>query len=174
MKFVYDVVKAGYGRENSQLDACRLAAFCGKNYQTYLLGKYIIVNYRGTYTWEDILTDLVLLFGLHPWNPRFQVAKNIIVQLRQDHPEHIIVAMGHSLGGALAEHTSADYIITYNKGASPFAIGRTIPTHQLDIRVRGDCVSLITLLQFHPYSNLLQLSPNFFFSAHAPEQLRVA
>lgn len=172
----FDFIQNGYRSEhNTSLHQHLLSHYSGPEQQVYLIGKKVLVNFRGTTTMGDLGTDLMLLFGLHRFHPRFQRAKQLIHQLKKIYPspEYTLIAMGHSLGGTLAEFSQAPYIFTYNKGVGFFSMFNTIPKNQVDFRVRGDLISFLTLFQRHHHHNLIQFWPNIFFSFHSSSQILI-
>lgn len=171
----FDFIRNGYHRDQEQLNRYLIERYSGEEQQVYLIGKKVIVNFRGTASWADVGTDMLLLFGLHPYHPRFRRAKTLMecLQVLYPAPEYTLIAMGHSLGGALAEHSEAPYIFTYNKGVGFFSILKLIPKNQVDFRVRGDLVSFLSLFQRHRHHNLIQFWPNIFFSFHSSAQILI-
>lgn len=169
----FTIIQNGYRKDQQSLQRYLLEQYSGEEQQVYLFDKKVIVNFRGTATLTDIGTDCMLLFGVHRFHPRFQRARQLIRSLQKIFPssEYTLIAMGHSLGGALAEYSQAPYIFTYNKGVGLFSMFNTIPSNQVDFRVRGDLISFLSLFQSHPHHNLIQFWPNIFFSFHSSSQI---
>ena len=117
------------------------------------------IAFRGSKRiFDDFLgSDVKLALGLEKYDKRFQEAKHLtnLVENKYHQPANVF---GHSLGGSLAEKSGAHgNIVTYNKGAGLFDIGRTIPKKQIDIRTTSDPVSLLSTTQYHKYGNLKEL-----------------
>lgn len=108
-----------------------------------------IVLHRGSKrVVEDWLSsNLPLAVGLEGHSSRFKKGKELISELKQKYPSKQITSVGHSLGGAIAEKSGADKIITFNKGAGLGDISRSIPSTQTDIRTRYDLPSLLSTTQ---------------------------
>lgn len=111
-------------------------------------GKPLILH-RGSSNARDFLVgDVLLGADLSGLDPRLWSAKKITKQAENKY-NNVADHCGHSYGGWLAERCSAplSYVLTYNKGASPFHIRKVISPRQLDIRTKGDLVSLLSKYQ---------------------------
>lgn len=116
-------------------------------------GKLAVIVHRGTKTWKDVGTDTLIALGLDKLSPRFHEARRVTRDVRKKYPDYKIYGMGHSLGGALAEQSGADKVITYNKAARlptfsdlvAEAVGlRRTGRSQTDIRDKQDLISLFS------------------------------
>ena len=110
---------------------------------------------------DDFLgSDLKLLLGLQKYDRRFQEAKHLtnLVENKYNQPANVF---GHSLGGSLGEQSGAHgKIVTVNKGAGLFDIGKQIPKNQIDYRNTNDVPSLLSLTQKHDFINFKQNQTN--------------
>ena len=116
------------------------------------------IAHRGTHKLrlKDLISDTALALGLEKYDNRFKEAKNV-TRLAEEKYKKPVNVFGDSLGGSLAEKSGASgKIVTHNKGASLFDIGKTIPPSQLDYRNKNDLVSLLSLTQNHLNNNLIQ------------------
>jgi len=106
------------------------------------------IAFRGSKTVKDFLiSDPLLAIGGSRLDPRFKEAKALTKQVEKKYGKPADV-FGHSLGGKLAEESSAKgKITTFNKGVGYGDIGKTIPKNQTDIRTKADVVSLLSLTQ---------------------------
>ena len=99
------------------------------------------VSFRGTKTKKDMVTDALIMAGLGKYTKRVKHSKKVIkeVEAKYKQPSG---AIGHSLGGYLAENSGAKgKIVTYNKAAT----GRNKHNkNQTDIRTNKDLVSILT------------------------------
>lgn len=96
---------------------------------------------------EDwIMSNLPLAFGVERYSPRFQESKKIITQVREKYDKPV-TSIGHSLGGALAEKSGAEKVITYQKGTGLFDVAKQIPWNQTDIRTKYDLPSALSTYQ---------------------------
>jgi hypothetical protein len=145
-------------------------------------GKAHIV-YRGTnpLSLADLGTDAALAFGLEKYTPRFKRAKRLAKKVKEKYGEDNVVAMGHSLGGSLAEASGIKKCVTFNKGVGLGGIGKQIRRGQTDYRTKGDIVSLLSKTQ--KYGNKKKTSAGTYhediasqavdpLSAHALNTLR--
>jgi hypothetical protein len=131
------------------------------------------ILHRGSTNAKDFLISDVLL-GLNlsdNLDPRLEYVKKINKKAK-DKYKMVPYHLGHSLGSFYAE-ASADplaYVLTYNKGTSPFHIKKDISPRQLDIRVKGDLVSF-----FNKYQNVntitLDKGRKNFIDAHKLDNL---
>lgn len=107
-----------------------------------------VVLHRGSVRVSDWLANnTALAVGLEQYAPRFKESKRTIEKVKQKYPGTTVTSAGHSLGGALAEKSGADKVITYNKGAGLFDIGKTIKPNQTDIRTKYDLPSALSAYQ---------------------------
>jgi len=107
-----------------------------------------VVLHRGSVRVSDWLgSNLPLAFGLEKYAPRFKQAKEVTRQAEQKYGMPV-TAIGHSLGGALAEKSGASRVITYNKPVTKYDIGKPISPTQTDIRAQYDPVSALSPFQF--------------------------
>jgi hypothetical protein len=159
-KDLYPLLKFGY---ENQKEAARDAKKLGYSYDNQLSnnetkvfvkdGKPTIVH-RGSKRVKDwLVDDALILFGLEekaaPLFNRLGLplrstkAKNITKQVEAKYGNSN--ALGHSLGGRLAENSGAHgNIITYNKAVGLGDVGtKKNSKRQLDVRAEGDVVSLL-------------------------------
>ena len=108
------------------------------------------VVYAGTQDKKDALTDLALGAGKEDSTPRFQKAKALADATKKKYGEDKTKAMGHSLGGALAEKSGINDVITFNRGVGKNGAFKTVK-HGKHYRSEGDAVSLLAKTQ--KYSN---------------------
>jgi hypothetical protein len=108
------------------------------------------IAFRGSKRVMDYLgSDVKLALGLDKYDRRFREAKHLTQLVESKYGQGADV-YGHSLGGSLAEKSGAKgKIVTYNKGAGIFDIGRKIGANQVDHRTKNDVVSLLSLTQSH-------------------------
>lgn len=106
------------------------------------------VIYKGTNPFDinDLKTDGALLFGLHKNTSRFQDARKLAKEVKLKYGDDS-VAVGHSLGGALAEDSGLNTRITYNKGVGFGDIGKQIRRGQHDYRTSEDIISVLSTTQ---------------------------
>ena len=103
-------------------------------------GKPTIV-YRGTNNLKDWVTNLSIPLGLAHTTNRVKHSKMVAKQVEAKYGQPAN-AVGHSLGGYLAEVSGANgNVVTYNK-ASVGTPKRN--AHQIDIRTSRDVVSMLT------------------------------
>ena len=107
-----------------------------------------IVVFRGTdiTDWNDLKTDAAIALGMYKHTKRYQEAKELTKAIRNKYGSKKLTALGHSLGGKIAEGINADRVITYNKAAGLGDIKRNIPKNQIDIKSLGDPVSMLSHL----------------------------
>jgi hypothetical protein len=107
----------------------------------------IIVAYSGTYKNEDYITDGALALGLAPMTRRFKDSRKLIDDVKFKYKRSPIMAIGDSLGGAIAEHVGGQVdrvMITHNKGTSIFDVGKKVRENQIDIRHKNDWISTLS------------------------------
>ena len=107
------------------------------------------VAFTGSRTAGDWITNGALLLGLGAQTNRFKDSKKLVNNVKKKYNTNSITAIGDSLGGTLAEHSTNrnDKIITNNKGTGLFGIGKKIKNNQTDIRTSNDIVSLLSNTQ---------------------------
>lgn len=110
-------------------------------------GNPYIVNV-GTRKFGDWGTNTAIALGLGRFTKRFQDSKNLVANVRKEFGNKPITNIGDSLGGALAEQSGGDRIITTNKAAGIGALFKTLPKKQTDIRTGTDPVSVLSRTQF--------------------------
>lgn len=109
-----------------------------------------LVAHRGSKTFADwIVDDTMIATGKTDFSPRHWKARNVTKQAKNKY-KRPVDAVGHSLGGRLAEHGGGDgHIVTYNKAAGINDVfsrpGKN--WRQLDMRTEGDVVSLLASRQ---------------------------
>lgn len=100
-----------------------------------------VVSFRGTNNRHDVITDAMIFAGLGKYTKRVKHSKKVIKDVENKYgkgPQ----AIGHSLGGYLAENSGAQNIITYNKLALPYTQSKN--PFQTDIRTNKDIASILT------------------------------
>lgn len=100
-----------------------------------------VVCYRGTVNAGDWGTDLALGVGI--LGKRHKQAKALMERVQAKFgPAH---AIGHSLGGHLAENSGAQgLILTADKAVGVRDLALQARENQLDVRARGDVVSALS------------------------------
>jgi predicted alpha/beta-fold hydrolase len=95
-----------------------------KEHAVYMYQGEVIISFRGTKEFKDLVSDYHILMGTEEGNKRF---KKAIVQARDakalaDRYRYRLVTTGHSLGGTLALYAGravgADRCYLYNPGMS--------------------------------------------------------
>lgn len=111
-----------------------------------------ILVYTGSRTAGDFLiTDPLLAVGLGRLTPRFNQSVELVDKVKKKYKNNKIVALGHSLGGSLAEYVNnqrpndINKVISVNKGTG-ILFNRLRPNH-VDIRTKTDPVSFLSNLQ---------------------------
>lgn len=102
------------------------------------------IVFRGTARKRDIGTDIMYGLGLGKHTRRARKSRKLAKRVRRDYKGKKLTAMGHSLGGALAEGIKADRVITYNKAAGLNSFRKKRKSTQIDYRHRGDAVSYLS------------------------------
>lgn len=126
--------KKGYGYDD-QLSTMNTKVFVKD-------GKPVVVH-RGTTTLKDVVDDGLLALGLEKYGFRHKNAQRITRKAEEKYKQSAD-AVGHSLGGSLAEKSGAKGdVITFNKGSGLRDIGKKNKDNQLDITTKGDAVSLL-------------------------------
>ena len=148
-KDLYPLLKFSY---ENQKDAARDAKNLGYSYDSALSnnetkvfvkgGKPTIVH-RGSKRLTDWAEDALILVGLGKHGHRQKQAERITKRVEAKYGSSN--AVGHSLGGRLAENSGAHgNIITYNKTVGFADLGtKKNSKRQLDVRNSGDIVSVL-------------------------------
>lgn len=93
-----------------------------------------------------LITNPMIALGLQKYTPRFKNSEKLVKKVK-DKYNGTITAIGHSLGGRLAESAKADKKITINKAVGLGDIGKKINKNQTDIRTNKDIVSGLATTQ---------------------------
>ena len=103
------------------------------------------IVFTGTRKGMDVLTDAALTFGLAGLTPRFQNSSKLVDKVKQKYKNRPITALGHSLGGSLAESVGGkvDKVITLDRGIGLFGIGRKNKSNITDLRTSNDIFSIL-------------------------------
>lgn len=144
-----DLLKASY---MPQKDAKKKMEQKGYGYDDHLStmntkvfvkdGKPVVVH-RGTTTVKDMVDDGLLGLGLEKYGFRYKNAQRITRKAEEKYKQHAD-AVGHSLGGSLAEKSGAHGdVMTFNKGSGLGDIGKKNKSNQLDITTKGDVISAL-------------------------------
>lgn len=111
-----------------------------------------IIAFTGSRTYGDILTDSALAVGLADLTTRFSDSTKLVEKVKKKYSHSPILAIGHSLGGSLAEHVNKtgliDKVITVQKGVGLFGIGKKLQSNQTDIHSNTDYVSALSNTQY--------------------------
>ncbi|KAJ1635969.1 hypothetical protein T492DRAFT_835626 [Pavlovales sp. CCMP2436] len=101
-----------------------------------------VVCFRGSVNASDWAENLQLGVGII-YGPRHQGSKALMEKVQAKYgPAH---AIGHSLGGHLAEHSGArGIILTVDKAVGVRDLGAQANTNELDIRAKGDPISALS------------------------------
>jgi hypothetical protein len=105
------------------------------------------IGHRGSKRVSDWFDNALLAVGLGRFGPRHREAKAITqkVEAKYGKPAN---AIGHSLGGRLAETSGArGRVVTYNKAAGLADIGKRTSSNQVDYRTSIDLPSLLSVGQ---------------------------
>lgn len=110
-----------------------------------------IIAFTGTRTLGDAITDAALAVGLADLTYRFSESTKLAEKVKEKYRHSPILAIGHSLGGSLAEHVNktglVDKVITVNKGTGIFGIHKELKPNHTDIRTETDPVSILSTTQ---------------------------
>ena len=133
-----------------------------------------IIIHRGTKTIKDVYDDALIGLGLSKYSHRHKNAERLTKKL-EDKYGNAPDVYGHSLGGHLAESSGTKgKIITYNKAVGLGDINKKLGSNQLDIRTKGDIISLPSYLQYGAKRKLLEnknKNPNSL-NAHSTKNLK--
>ena len=135
-----NMAKKGYGYDD-QLSTMNTKVYVSPN------GKPIIAH-RGTTTFKDVVDDGLLALGLEKYGFRYKNAKRITDKAEKKYGQSAD-AIGHSLGGSLAERSGAHgNVLTFNKGVGLGDLfTKKNSARQLDVSTRGDIVSALGTTQ---------------------------
>ena len=153
MKYAKQLLKASYMNQN---DAERYMSHYGFTYDPELSrndtkvfispeGKPVIAH-RGTRRLTDWGDDALLAIGLGKQTHRFKNAERITKRTEEKYNQQAD-ALGHSLGGWLAEQTGNGDKLTYNKAVGAGDLFRDVSKNQTDYRTPHDIVSMGSLTQ---------------------------
>ena len=149
------LIQAGYQRNGPARDIAKkqgyelVDKFSNAERKVFLDSKKnpYIVNV-GTRKFSDWGTNTAIALGLGRFTNRFKDSKKLLENVRKEYGNRPITNIGDSLGGALAENSGGDRIITTNKAAGIGSLFKTIQKKQTDIRTGTDPVSLLARTQF--------------------------
>ena len=109
------------------------------------------IAFTGSRTFGDVITDGMLAVGLGDLTYRFSDSTKLAETVKKKYRHSPIIALGHSLGGTLAEHVNknnlVDKVITVQKGVGLFGIGKKLKSNQTDIHSNTDWVSVLANTQ---------------------------
>lgn len=138
----------------------------------YVKGGRPLILHRGSSNSKDFLvSDVLLAVNLTAYDPRIWSAKKITRDAQEKY-KSVADHCGHSLGGSLCEICAdpMSWVLTYNKGASYYHIVKSISSRQLDIRTKGDLVSLMSKYQ-NRNAITIDNKGKGFLDAHALDNL---
>jgi hypothetical protein len=150
------LIQAGYQRNGPARDIAKkqgyelVDKFSNAERKVFLDSKKnpYIVNV-GTRKFSDWGTNTAIALGLGRFTNRFKDSKKLLENVRKEYGNNRpITNIGDSLGGALAENSGGERIITTNKAAGIGSLFKTIQKKQTDIRTGTDPVSLLARTQF--------------------------
>lgn len=149
------LIQAGYQRNGPARDIAKkqgyelIDKFSNAERKVFLDNKKnpYIVNV-GTRKFGDWGTNSLVALGLGRFTNRFKDSKKLVENVRKEYGNRPITNIGDSLGGALAENSGGDRIITTNKATGIGGIFKTLPKKQTDIRTGTDPVSILARTQF--------------------------
>lgn len=154
----------GYNRDSS---------LSGKRVQVYYNPKtnQTVIAHRGTQGFQDWITDMRYVFDNNTHTNRFEHSRNIQQQAEAKYKNSKITTVGHSLGGALAEHSASEKskVVTYN-GAVNFqdAIAKPTPEHT-HVRTSNDIVSV---LRRRGDVKTIESGPSNILYAHSTDRIK--
>jgi hypothetical protein len=126
-----------------------------------------VVSFRGTSNKKDMVTDALIMAGLGKYTNRVKHSKKVIKEVEAKYKQPS-AAIGHSLGGYLAENSGAKgKIVTYNKGATG---QNKYNKNQIDIRTNKDLASILTKKNRNNVT--LNSKSNNPFVAHSTKSLK--
>ena len=113
------------------------------------ISKQVTIAARGTANLGDVWTDVYAVFlGMKFLSPRFNNIESLATELQIEYGPTNVNAVGHSLGGTLAQYADpAGDIKTFNKGSGLFAFFDRTPSNQKDYRTTMDIVSVSSYMQ---------------------------
>jgi hypothetical protein len=131
--------------ENTHTYDYNLSNMDSKVFVDKVTGKPTIVH-RGTQNLRDVGTDLAIGLGLGKYTKRVKDAKRLTKKVENKYGQSAN-AVGHSLGGYLAENSDAHgNITTLNKAVGIADIGtKKNSKRQIDIHVKNDLIGLPAL-----------------------------
>lgn len=103
------------------------------------------IVFTGTRKGSDLITDTALAFGFAGVTPRFRRSSQLVDNVKQKYKNRPITALGHSLGGSLAESVAnkVDKVVTLDRGIGLFGIGRKNKSNVTDVRTSNDIFSVV-------------------------------
>ena len=112
----------------------------------------VYVTFRGTNSYNDLLSDTMLGLGLEHYDNRFKNSTKLVDNVKKHYSHSPIIALGHSLGGALSEHVTdhnpyIDKSITVNKAIGLNGLYKKTSSKQHDIRSSTDPISFLSKTQ---------------------------
>jgi predicted alpha/beta-fold hydrolase len=126
-----------------------------------------VVAFRGTKNKHDMVTDALIMAGLGKYTKRVKHSKKVMKEVEAKYNKPA-TAIGHSLGGYLAENSgNHGKVITYNKAAT----GQNKHNkNQIDIRTDKDLISMLT----RPKRNNITLKSKSWnpFTSHSTKSLK--
>ena len=128
-----ELQKSGY-KLDKELSGKRAKVYVDENGQP-------TIAYRGTQNFHDVMTDFAIPLGLADKTKRMQHSRTLVQKVERKYGQPTS-AIGHSLGGYLAENSGArGNITTFNKASVG---GRNKNPNQIDVRTKRDLVSFMT------------------------------
>jgi hypothetical protein len=131
------------------------------------------IAYRGSVRVKDWIGNLKLGLGFK--DPDAERRIQLADQVKQKYNQSPDI-FGHSRGGYIAQEAGNKYggnVYTYNKATLPEDIFKPIRSEQIDIRTKGDIVSLPSY--FQSGGTKKEITPTFplnnIFSAHSISNL---
>ena len=149
------LIQAGYQRNGPARDIAKkqgyelIDKFSNAERKVFLDNKKnpYIVNV-GTRKFGDWGTNTAVALGLGRFTNRFKDSKKLVENVRKEYGNRPITNIGDSLGGALAENSGGDRIITTNKASGIGSLFKTLQKKQTDIRTGTDPVSVLSRTQY--------------------------
>lgn len=150
---VKKLLKSSYNKKPSDINGFKIdKSLSGERVQVYTDkdGRAYVVH-RGTQGFQDVLTDVKMLFGKTKSQKRFKHAEKIQREAEAKYGAENVSTLGHSLGARVAEEVGkrGKEIITYNKPTLPVDLitQKKLPDKQFDIRTSRDPVSILQPFQ---------------------------